>query len=131
MQGKSPADSGAVAGCKPAARSKVSNQSATFLDGVDGRSALARRFRDVLAEIISDLGGHDAGLSEVQRQIARRIATIAVECERLEAQAMSGETIDLELYGRLADRLGRACQRLGIKRQARTVGLVDILEGRA
>ena len=41
----------------------------------------ARRFRDILAEIISDLGGHDGGLSEAQRQLARRCATIAIACE--------------------------------------------------
>ena len=41
----------------------------------------ARLFRDILAEIISDLGGHDGGLSEAQRQLARRCATIAIACE--------------------------------------------------
>jgi hypothetical protein len=52
--------------------------------------------------------------------------TISVECERLEALAMAGETIDLEIYGRLSDRLGRTLQRLGLKRQARPVmGLAE------
>jgi hypothetical protein len=44
-----------------------------------GDTAWARRFRDVLAEIISDLGGPDR-LSEGQRQLARRCATIAIVC---------------------------------------------------
>jgi hypothetical protein len=40
-----------------------------------GDTAWSRRFRDMLSEIISDLG-HD-GLSEGQRQVARRAADIA------------------------------------------------------
>jgi hypothetical protein len=88
-----------------------------------------RRFRDVLAEIISDMGGAGAGLSEGQRQIARRCATIAIACERMEGEAAAGNAIDLDAYGTLTDRLGRAFQRLGLERRQRDVGpsLGDIL----
>ena len=103
-------------------RSRVGNGSALFVDEtVDGRSKEARRFRDVLAEIASDLGGLDQ-LSEGQKQLARRCALMAVECEKLEAKSISGETIDLEGYGKLCDRIGRAFQRLGMKRIAKTIG---------
>ena len=44
-----------------------------------------------------------------------------VECERLEARAVAGEVIDLDLFGTLTDRLGRAFQRLGLKRVPRDV----------
>jgi hypothetical protein len=81
-----------------------------------------RRFRDILPEILSDLGGPDSGLSEAQRQLARRCATIAIACERLEGEAAAGNEINLEVYGTLTDRLGRCFQRLGLKRQARDVG---------
>jgi hypothetical protein len=74
----------------------------------------------VLAEIISDIGGHE-GLSEGQRQLARRCATIAIACERMEGEAAKGNEIDLDAYGTLTDRLGRAFGRLGLKRQARDV----------
>lgn len=57
-------------------------------------------------------------MSEGQRQLARRCATIALECERLEARAVIGEPIDLETYGQLTDRLGRTFGRLGLKRVA-------------
>jgi hypothetical protein len=86
-----------------------------------GDTAWARRFRDVLAEIISDLGGHDGGLSEGQRQLARRCATIAIACERMEGEAAAGNPIDLDVYGTLTDRLGRAFGRLGLRRRARDV----------
>src|SRR5262249_46949209 len=83
-----------------------------------GDTAWARRFRDVLAEITNDLGGPSL-LPEGQRQLARRCATISIACERMEGEAAAGEPIDLELYGRLTDRLGRALQRLGIERKPR------------
>jgi hypothetical protein len=93
-----------------------------------GDTAWARRFRDVLAEIIGDLGGRDV-LSEGQRQLARRAATISIACERMEGEATADREIDLEEYGRLTDRLGRCFHRLGLKRQAHDVtpALADIL----
>jgi len=57
-------------------RSRVSNGKALFVEA-DQRGPWARRWKDVLAEIISDLGGADL-LSEGQRQLARRCATIAI-----------------------------------------------------
>jgi hypothetical protein len=85
-----------------------------------GDTKWSRRFRDVMSEIISDLGGPDQ-LSEAQRQLARRAATISLECERLESKAVAAEAIDLEVYGQLTDRLGRTFGRLGLKRVANDV----------
>jgi hypothetical protein len=101
-------------------RSRVTNGKTPFVEA-DRRGPWARRWRDVLAEIISDIGGHEAGLSEGQRQLARRCATIAIACERMEGEAALGHEIDLEQYGTLTDRLGRCFQRLGLRRQARDV----------
>jgi hypothetical protein len=86
-----------------------------------GDTAWSRRFADVLAQIIADIGGPD-GLSEAQRQLARRCATISIACERMEGEATSGQAINVEVYGTLVDRLGRAFGRIGIKRQARDIG---------
>lgn len=61
---------------KPSARSRVSNGKDLFLDGVDGRSVLARRYRDILAQLVSDVGGDP---SEAQSLIVRRATTLAVE----------------------------------------------------
>ena len=78
-------DRAAVAGRKSPQRSRIANGSA-LLDGIDGRSAKARRFRDVLAEIVSDLGGADR-LSEGQRQIARRCAMLSVDASASKHEA--------------------------------------------
>jgi hypothetical protein len=104
----------------PRVRSAVTNGKRLHVIA-PGDTKWARRFADVLGEIISDLGGRDAGLSEGQRQLARRAATISIACERLEGEAAAGMAIDLEIYGRLTDRLGRAFHRLGLKRQAKPI----------
>jgi hypothetical protein len=98
----------------PKGRSKVTNGRQLFIDG-DARLKVSRRFRDVLASIATDLGGADR-LSEGQKQIARRCAMLSVECEIMESAAVAGEAFDLDAYGQLTDRLGRAFQRLGLKR---------------
>jgi hypothetical protein len=111
----------------PRVRSAVTNGSRLHVV-VPGDTKWARRFRDVLDQIIADLSGPD-GLSEGQRQLARRATTIAIACERLEGEAAAGNEIDLEVYGTLTDRLGRCFQRLGLKRQARDTGvtLTDLI----
>lgn len=108
---------------KPAARSRVSNGSSLFLGEVDGRGAVARRLHDILAEIVSDLGGADT-LSEAQRQLARRAATLSIQCELIEAELAAGGELSaerLDTYGVLTDRLGRCLQRIGLRRVARDI----------
>ena len=92
----------------------MTNGRQLFIDG-DARLKVSRRFRDVLASIATDLGGADR-LSEGQKQIARRCAMLSVECEIMESAAVTGQPFDLDVYGQLTDRLGRAFQRLGLKR---------------
>ncbi len=77
------ADSPQIADRSPVVRSRVTNDS-TLLAGVDGRSAIARRYRDLVDAINSDLGGDDA-ISEGQRQLARRASALSVQCEQIEA----------------------------------------------
>jgi hypothetical protein len=108
-------------------RSRVTNGGSYFVEH-DGRGRWTRRFKDILNQIIADVRPADGDLSEAQRQLARRAATIAIECEKMEGEAAAGRDVDLEVYGKLTDRLGRCFQRLGIKRVAsngRTLG--DVL----
>jgi hypothetical protein len=107
-------------------RSRVSNGKSYFIEA-DARGAWSRRWRDLLGEIAADLGGVDL-LSEAQRQLIRRAATICVQCERLEGQAAEGREIDLEVFGALTDRLGRTFHRLGLKRQARDIEQLPLRE---
>jgi hypothetical protein len=90
------------------ARSRISNGSA-ILPGVDGRSTWVRRLRDLVRLHLSDLGGDDA-VSEAERSIVRRAATLTVELERLELVfALAGEAApeQIDLYQRTANSLRR------------------------
>jgi len=101
-------------------RSRLSNGS-KLLPMTDGRSATARRFKDLVEDIAADLGGKDH-LSEGQRQLIRRAAMLSAESERMEALAARGEAeFDIDLYGMICDRLGRLFGRLGLERVARPV----------
>jgi len=51
---------------------------AVVLTGVDGRSLMARRFRDIVTGIGADLGGD---LTEAQKHLLARAATLAVWAE--------------------------------------------------
>ena len=98
------ADRAVVERCASKQRSRVTNGKALFVEA-DQRGPWARRWRDVLGEITNDLGGADL-LSEGQKQLARRCATISIACERMEGEAALGNEIDLDAYGTLTDRLG-------------------------
>ena len=87
---------------------------------LEARSAASRRFRDLFASIVGDLGGQGA-LSMGELQLARRCAMLSLECERMELAAVAGKDFDADLFGRLTDRLGRALDRLGLKRMPRDV----------
>ncbi len=73
-------------------RSAISNGSRACLFG-DGRSAGARRFRDLMIEFGAELGGF-ANLPATAQQVVRRLAQVSVELELLEAQRASGAAID-------------------------------------
>src|ERR1700730_13089884 len=102
-------------------RSAVSNGTKLFcVDGLDGRSQTARRFRDLVEGMGNDLGGSDR-LSEGQRQLIRRAATLSIMSESVEADFIRNLAFDSEAYGVLCDRLGRCLQRLGLERKPRDV----------
>ena len=73
-----------------AQRSRVSNGSDVLPD-VDGRSAIARRYRDIIAAIMTDQGGADR-MSEARQQLVRRFAAASVLAEQLELRIANGET---------------------------------------
>jgi hypothetical protein len=104
----------------------------SILAGIDGRSATARRYADLIRAIVVDQGG--AGqLSEARSSLIRRFAGASVLCEVIEANIASGKKIDITEYATLVSTAVRVAQRIGIDRRAKNIlpALADYIEGKA
>ena len=93
-------------------RSRVTNNSA-LLPNTDGRLAIARRFKDIASQIISD-HGHD--VSETTLQLIRRFAECACIAEIEAAKLMRGEPISVPEICQLVSTMTRVAARIGCDR---------------
>jgi hypothetical protein len=93
---------------------------ADILAGIDQRTVIARRYRDLVAVVAADMGGADR-CSEARLQLIRRFAALSVQAEAMEAQLANGADIDITEYSQLTSTLVRVVSRLGINRVARDV----------
>lgn len=122
--------------CKPTGRSRITNArlsgkrlSTRALLNSDGRTAWARRYRDLVAMLAADLGGASS-LSELKLGLIRRVASLTIEAERLEVRLAEGdETVDIDALGRVSGHIRRISETLGLDRVARDVTptLADIV----
>src|SRR5258708_26522825 len=87
-------------------RSRLSNGT-KLLPDLDGRSAMARRFKDITSAVLTDQGGADQ-CSESRLQLVRRFAAAAVLAEQMEARLANGEEINIAEHGLLCSTLVRA-----------------------
>ena len=88
------------------------------LNDLDQRTSAARRVREVMAAIESDLGGSDQ-LSTAQRILVQRIAVQAAIIENAEASWARGEAVDVSSYTTMVNALRRNLETIGLKRIAR------------
>jgi hypothetical protein len=128
-----PTDARPIAGRKLEGRSRISNGK-KLLEDVDGRSGWARRMRDLIQLHLADLAGEES-VSEAEKSIVRRAATLTVELERMESIfAVAGEALpeQLDLYQRTANSLRRLLEAVGLGRRAKTIVpiLSEYLEAR-
>lgn len=111
---------------RPAAARKAQDRYAAFRqtpygrDGVDSRRRPYRRYGVIKGAIVSDLGG-DECVTELQRQLISKFAAMAMQLEAMEAAAVAGEPIDLDLFGRITGHCRRIAETLGLQRRARTI----------
>jgi hypothetical protein len=103
----------------PTARSRVTNGK-DILPGIDNRSPIARRYRDILAQLASDQGGADR-MSEARVQLCRRFAASACMAEGLEADLANGKQIDIGEHCLLSSTLVRLASRIGLNRHAHEI----------
>lgn len=116
-----PSDTVSKPPVSPLGRSRVTNGNS--LGDMDGRSKWARRFRDVIGALSDDLGGVDV-LTEMQRSLVRRAATMQVELERAEegfAKAGAADPDALKDYQTTVGQLRRVLETLDLKGKAAAV----------
>src|SRR3954469_4680813 len=89
-------------------RSAVTNQK-DLLPGLDGRSATARRFRDLVNAFVADMGGLDC-CSEIKLGLLRRLAATTVQAEIIEARMVNGEEYVGQHHGADQPTLGAGAQ---------------------
>ena len=113
-----------IAELKPPTRPKVARSRVTngeeILPGVDGRSLIGRRYRDIAEAILADQGGDDR-CSEGRRQLVRRFAAAAVLAEQMEADLANGAEISIERHALLVSSLVRLSGKLGLERRAKDI----------
>jgi hypothetical protein len=110
---------GRVPDPKLLARSRVTN-GADILPNVDARSAIARRYKDVVSAILADQAGATQ-CTEARQQLIRRFAAAAVIAEQMEARLINGEAISITEHALLASTLVRIARQIGIDRRMRNI----------
>lgn len=100
-------------------RSKISNGN-DLLPDIDGRTLLARRYRDITHALVIDQGGTEQ-ISEVRLQLVRRFSAAACLAEQMEAKLAAGEDIDIQQHALLSSTMVRVANKIGIDRVPRDV----------
>ena len=86
---------------------------------VDGRTAIAKRYRDLCVDLASDRGD---GLSAAQAQVIRRAAALILMAEGYERRMLDGEDIDTDRFVKIVGALNRTLAALGITRTPKDIG---------
>ena len=111
-------------------RSAVSNRS-RLLEKVDGRSATARRFRDICRAYEIELGGP---VSELERDLIRQAAGLTLRSEQMQAAIVRGEPVDNDQLIRISSTARRVLETISSKAAQRksipAVTLADHIERR-
>ena len=108
-------------------RTKVANGKALLSPEGNANGWWARRYSEILALRLDDLGGGEL-LSEGKISIAKRATSIEVELERQDADLSQGKEINLKTYAEVAGTLSRLLEKLGLERVSREVERNEILD---
>jgi hypothetical protein len=97
-------------------RSRITNGS-KLLEGVDARSAPARRFRDLALAFETELGGN---LNTAETALVKLAAATVVRSEQFQAAIINGEQIDDAELVRLTNTATRTLRELAAARAKRS-----------
>lgn len=93
---------------------------------IDGRTREAKRYKAIVTELISDLGGN---ASSAQFAVACRCAGLTVMLETLEQEIAMGREVDIKNYTNLTRTLTSSLVALGLGRKSRDTNRPVILDG--
>jgi hypothetical protein len=97
------------------------------IDHLDGRTGAARRVRELVASIESDLGGGEH-LTAGQRQLIQRAGVLGAFIEDSEVRWACGEPIDVGEYLAAINAQRRVLVTLGLERKARDAGGLSLAQ---
>lgn len=90
------------------------------LADLDGRTLAARRARELVDGLASDLGGADR-LTVAERQLCQRAAVLGAIIEHQEAAVLAGNPIDVSDHLAAVNAQRRVLTTIGLERRARDV----------
>jgi hypothetical protein len=90
-----------------------------MLEGVDGRSASARRFRDICRSYELEAGGVVTG---VERDMIRQAAALTLRAEQLQADIVNGRPVDVDRLTRISGATKRILGAIHVKSTKRKDG---------
>ena len=93
-----------------------------ILEGVDGRTIEARRFKDIFENIVRCLGDNP---SPGKLALAKRATGLTLVCERFEVELANGNAIENGEYSRTVGHLSRAMDRLQVVDISPTPGAAE------
>ena len=99
----------------------------------DVNGVWARRYRDVIADLTSDLGGRSL-VGEAKAAMIRDCAALEIALEKMRGRMSEGQHVDIQLYARVANQRRRLLESIGLERVARDVTpltLDDYLQAKA
>jgi hypothetical protein len=88
------------------------------LGDLDGRTAAARRFRELVSDYSSDLGGD---LRTALQAFVQRVVSLQVWCEGAEASYAETGELDISVFTTATNAMRRLLADIGLERRARDV----------
>ena len=95
--------------------------------GVDGRSALARQYRQAVRDLAADFGGEDA-LTVAERELIEQAAIMIVRASTMRADILKGVAVDDTAATRLANASARLMQAVANQNRKRKQATPQSLE---
>jgi hypothetical protein len=90
------------------------------VDDLDGRTLAAKRTRQLVANIVTDLGGEE-NTTAGQRELVKHAAVLGAFIEDHEAAWIAGEKIPLDTYLAAVNAQRRLLRTIGLERKQRDV----------